>query len=131
MSGAANMRISRRFFLRGMIAAPFVVKAEWLMPVKPQPIPYLAGDLIRWRSGVIAPDTCSLMLCAEPVVRVERDGVVVAPGFGSGRREHKVAAHLIDLFHGLPGNRVNNPSVRHRLVPGLYGGLAYPEDLAA
>ena len=123
------MQSSRRSFLRGLLAAPFVAKAEWLMPVRALPIPYLAGDLIRWRPGVIAPDTMSIMLCAEPVIRVERDCVVVAPGFGSGKREHKVAGHLIDLFHGLPGNRVNNPSMRNRLVRGQFGGLAYPEDI--
>lgn len=123
------MQINRRSFLRGLLSAPFVAKSEWLMPVKPLPLPYMAGDLIRWRPGIIAPNDCALMLCAEPVIRVERDGVVVAPGFGP-RREHKIAGHLIDLFHGLPGNRVDNPSARHRLVQGRFG-LVYPEDIVA
>lgn len=120
---------TRRSFLRGLFAAPFVAKAEWLMPVKVAPLPYLAGDLVRWRPGIIAPDDLPIMLCAEPVVRVGPDYVIVAPGFGH-RHEYKVAGHLVDLFHGLPGNRVNNPSVQHRLIrePGRLG-LSYPEDI--
>jgi len=121
---------TRRSFLRGLLAAPFIAKAEWLMPVRPLPLAYLSGDLICWRQGVIAPDHLPIMLCAEPVHRVGRDYVVVSPGFGVNRSEYKVHASLIDLFHGLPGNRVNNPSAKHRLVPGRYGGLAYPEDLS-
>ncbi len=122
------MAIDRRSFLRGLFAAPFIVRAEWLMPVKVLPAAFMPGDLVRWRDGVIT--DLPIMLCAEPVWRVGRDYVVVKPGFGD-RPEWKVPASMIDLFHGLPGNRVNNPSMKHRLVtkPGRLG-LAYPEDLS-
>lgn len=118
---------TRRSFLGGLLAAPFVAKAEWLMPVRSLPLPYLAGDLVQWRPGTIVTDHHSIMLCAEPVRRVGRDYVVVAPGFGN-RPEYKVPAHLIDLFHGLPGNRVDNPSMRHKLFRPAGLGLHYPED---
>lgn len=126
------MSLDRRYFLRGLFVAPFVARAEWLMPVKPLPTHYMVGDLIRWRPGVVLPNTMGLSLCAEPVCRVGRDFVVVSPGFGSDRPEYKVPAHMIDLFHGLPGNRVNNPSARSRLMqkPGSFA-LCYPEDLSS
>lgn len=124
------MSISRRSFLRSLLAAPFVVHADALMPVRPLPVAFLPGDLIRWRPGLIVPNEYSIMLCAEPVRRVGRDYVVVSPGFGSNVPEYKVPGHMVDLFHGLPCNRVDNPSARHRLVRNQEGyGLSYPGDV--
>lgn len=119
--------LNRRSLLRGLLSAPFVARAEWLMPIKVLPLPFLAGDLVRWKAGVIT--DLPIMLCAEPVVRVEGQHVVVSPGFGH-RREWRVPGSMVDLFHGLPCNRVNNPSMRHRLVRSADGwGLSYPGDV--
>ena len=58
---------------------------------------------------------------------------VFIDGGGYGRYSGEVAipAHWLRLFEGLPGNRVNTPSMRHRLirVPGTLA-LRYPEDAA-
>lgn len=89
---------TRRSFLRGLFAAPFIAKAEWLMPVKVAPLPYMPGDLIDFGVGMW--QEIGWYAVCEP------------------------------LFHGLPGNRVDNPSMQHRLIraPGRLG-LSYPEDI--
>lgn len=121
------MAVDRRNFLRGLIAAPFVVRAEWLMPIKPLPLPYLPGDLVNFKSGMYR--ATGIYAVCEPVRRVEGNFIVTSGCGGNG--EIRVAAEWVELFHGLPGNRVNNPSMRHRLTRNPDGlGLAYPEDIS-
>lgn len=48
----ANMILSRRSVLFGLIAAPIVVRSGLIMPVKPVVIPHV-GDLIFDRRGLI------------------------------------------------------------------------------
>jgi hypothetical protein len=120
------MNVSRRSFLRSLLAAPFVVNAEWIMPVRVAPLPFLRGDLVDFKIGMYR--ATGLYAVCEPVLRVERAHVVTT-ACGGQNGEMRVPAQFVELFHGLPGNRVDNPSMAHRLIrrPGL--GLAYPEDL--
>lgn len=125
------MGVSRRSFLRGLvgiIAAPAIVRAELIMPVRPLPLPYLPGDLVNFKVGLYR--ATGIYAVCEPVRRVERSHIVFVQGYGQLRREVRVPAEFVELFHGLPGNRVDNPSMRHRLVrqPGRLG-LSYPEDI--
>lgn len=120
---------TRRSFLRGLFAAPFIAKAEWLMPIKVAPLPYLPGDLINFGSGM-SQEIGWFAVC-EPLRRVEGRHLIFSRyQFGDRTEEVKVPAKFATLFHGLPGNRVNNPSMQHRLtkLPGTFG-LAYPEDI--
>lgn len=48
----ANMILSRRSVLFGLIAAPIVVRSGLIMPVKPVVVPHV-GDLIFDRKGYI------------------------------------------------------------------------------
>lgn len=123
------MTVSRRAFLRGLFAAPFVAKAEWLMPVKPLPLLYLPGDLINFKGGMWQ-DIGWWAVC-EPLLRVDGQNLVFRKyQHGDRTSEIKVPARYAELFHGLPGNRVNNPSMHHRLIRNpMTLGLAYPEDL--
>ncbi len=121
------MTVSRRSFLLGLLAAPFIVNSEWLMPIKPLPLPYLPGDLVNFKIGMYR--ATGLYAVCEPVIRVERSHVITRGCGGHGQM--RVPAEYVELFHGLPGNRVDNPSMAHRLIrrPGRLG-LAYAEDLA-
>lgn len=122
------MSIGRRSFLRGLLAAPFVVHAEWIMPVRAAPLSYLPGDLVNFKNGLY--QETGLWAVCESVRRVERAHVITTGCGGHG--EMRVPAKFVELFHGLPRNRVDNPSMQHRLMRDPeYLGLAYPEDLAS
>lgn len=123
------VNISRRFVLKGLIAAPAVVQYGALMPVAAEPLHYFPGDLIdfscdTWRS------TGWSAVC-EPLVRIEGKHLIFREHQYGEYSEVRIPARLCSLFEGLPGNRVNNPSMRHRLIrtPGQIG-LRYPEDAA-
>jgi hypothetical protein len=65
----------------------------------------------------------------EPLRRVEGQYLIFRKHQFGEDSEVRIHERHCNLFHGLPGNRVNNPSMRHRLVrePGCIG-LRYPED---
>jgi len=121
--------ISRRSLLKGLIATPAVVQYGHLMPVKAETLSYLPGDLINFESGTFKA-TGWYAVC-EPLRRIDGQYLIFREHHYGEYSEVRIHARHCSLFHGLPGNRVNNPSVRHRLVsqPGRIG-LAYPEDLA-
>lgn len=123
------MGVTRRLFLKGALAAPFVAQYGWLMPVKAEPLPYLPGDLINFKLGTWKA-TGWYAIC-EPLRRIEGRYLVFAEHhYNPENREVRIHSQHCELFHGLPGNRVNNPSQRHRLIrdPGQIG-YRYPEDL--
>src|SRR5690606_25011638 len=110
------------------LAAPFVAQYGWLMPVKAGPLPYLPGDLINLKSGTWKA-TGWYAIC-EPLRRVEGQYLVFAKHhYNPENEEVRIHTRHCELFHGLPGNRVNNPSQRHRLIrePGRIG-YRYPGD---
>lgn len=122
--------LTRRAFLVSLLAAPFVAKAELLMPVRALVLePLMAGDHVAFhrdtwrRHGIYA-------IC-EIVKRVEGEFVVTTAPSARPNEELRVPRTAVSLSHGLPANRVNNPSMRHRLVqvPGRIG-LIYPEDVS-
>jgi len=122
------MSITRRGFLSGFIAAPFVAKAEFLMPVRQLFVsPMMVGDLVNidrrlWREMGISAYT-------GPIRAIIGDRAVISQSCG---RTATVPFRYLSLFEGLRGNRVDNPSMRHKLIrePGKIG-LAYPEDCGA
>lgn len=122
------MFVSRRFVLKGLIAAPAFVQYGHLMPVQALALPYLPGDLIEFHRGMWRENGWSAI--CEPVRRVEGQHLVFRRyAYSEPDNEIRIHARYCSLFHGLPGNRVNNPSMQHRLIrePGRIG-LRYPED---
>lgn len=120
--------ILRRDFLKALLAAPAVIQYGHLMPVQAMPLTYLPGDLINFERGTWKA-TGWYAVC-EPLRRIEGQYLVFAEHhYNPENREVRIHARHCSLFHGLPGNRVNNPSMRHRLIaaPGQLG-LRYPED---
>jgi hypothetical protein len=117
--------LSRRFVLQGLFAAPAVIQYGHLMPVRAEPLPYLPGDLIEFSRDIWRETGWAAV--AEPLRRIE--GKTLVFGRAAWGDEIRVPVRLCSLSHGLPGNRVNNPSMRHRLIrtPGTLG-LRYPED---
>lgn len=123
------MLSTRRDFLKGLIFAPAVVQYGHLMPVSAGPLPYLPGDLIDFDIGTWR--ATGWYARCEPLIRVEGRKLVFRKHQYGEYSEVRIPAHHCSLFHGFAGNRVNNPSMRHRLIrrPNCIG-LAYPEDLA-
>lgn len=121
------MSATRRDFLKGLLAAPAVVQFGHLMPVSAGPLPYLPGDLINFETGTWRA-TGWYAVC-EPLIRVDGRHLIFRRRHYGEYSEVRIPARHCSLFHGLPGNRVNNPSMRHKLVrePGRIG-LVYPED---
>ena len=120
--------INRRGLLKGLIAAPAVIQYGHLMPVKAAPLPYLPGDLINFAVGTWRA-TGWYAIC-EPLRRVEGQHLIFAAHhYNPNNEEVRIPARFCSLFHGLPGNRVNNPSMRHKLIREPdHIGLRYPED---
>lgn len=129
MSGR-EINTTRRAFLKGLLAAPAVVQFGHLMPLSFDPLPYLPGDLISFAIGTWRA-TDWYAIC-EPLLRVEGRHLIFREHQYGEYSEVRIPARLCSLSHGLPGNRVNNPSMRHRLIrqPGRIG-LGYPEDEVA
>lgn len=128
------MSITRRAFLGSLLAAPFIARADLLMPVRsivPALPAFLRGDQVDTLPG--AWKACGASF-GGIVVRTEGSDVIVVGGtyYGDDRDRRRIPRQWVRLCEGLPGNRVNNPSMRHRLVrrPGAVA-LAYPEDMAA
>ena len=98
--------LTRRGFIIGALAAPFVARLGLLMPVREAQYGFMRGDLAH---GSFAG--------ARVVDRVEGRKVFLwNNAYGSHRLSEPFQASKVELFHGLPGNRVNNPSMQHRLV---------------
>jgi len=97
------------------------------MPVSAGPLSYMPGDLINFDVGTWRATGWSAI--CEPLRRIEGRYLVFAERHYNENREVRIHARHCSLFHGLPGNRVNNPSMRHKLLrtPGQLG-LRYPED---
>ncbi len=122
------MSATRRSVLKGLLAAPAVIQYGHLMPVEALPLSFLPGDLIDFKPGLWRA-TGWYAIC-EPVRRIEGQYLIFARShYNPNNEEVRIHSRHCDLFHGLPGNRVNNPSMRHRLVrnPGQLG-FRYPED---
>lgn len=121
------MSATRRDFIKGVLAAPAVVQFGHLMPLALEPPPYMPGDLINFERGIWRA-TGWFAVC-EPLRRIEGRHLVFREHQYGEYSEVRIHARHCTLFHGLPGNRVNNPSMRHRLIrePGRIG-LRYPED---
>lgn len=120
--------LTRRSLLKGLVAAPAVIQYGHLMPVHALPLPYMPGDLINFEAGTWK--ATGWYAITEPLRRIEGQYLVFRKHqFSQTDEEVRIPARLCSLFHGLPGNRVNNPSMRHRLIrePGRLG-LRYPED---
>lgn len=130
MTDAPNT--TRRFFLKGLLAVPFIARLGATMPVKPViilPPKFMRGDLVNThRSAFRSPYG---FIGSRMLERVEGETAFVWNNcYGAGRAVEAVPVAALDLFHGLPGNRVNNPSMRNRLIRDASGfGLSYPEDL--
>lgn len=124
------MNTSRRQFLKGLIAAPAVIQYGHLMPVQALPLSYMPGDLIDFDIGTWKATGWSAR--CEPLIRAEGRYLVFREHQYGAYSEVRIPERFCRLFHGLAGNRVNNPSMRHRLIhtPGQLG-LSYPEDLRA
>lgn len=125
------MKITRRAFLRSALAAPFVAKASLLMPVQATPLAYMPGDLIGFDIGMWKATGWSAR--CEPVRRIEGQYLVFKKyHFDPRNEEVRIHQKHCTLFEGLPGNRVDNPSMAHRLIRRQgHIGLAYREDLDA
>lgn len=121
------MNLTRRTLVKALAAAPAVIQYGHLMPVQALPLPFLPGDLINFDAGTWRATGWSAR--CEPLIRVEGRHLVFRRYQYGGDNEIRVHERHCSLFHGLPGNRVNNPSMRHRLIqePGRIG-LRYPED---
>lgn len=123
------MMITRRFLIKGLVATPAVIQYGHLMPVQALPLPYLPGDLINFDIGTWKATGWSAR--CEPVRRIEGQYLIFKRWkYSAGNEEVRIHSRYCSLFHGLPGNRVNNPSMRHKLIrtPGQLG-LHYPEDV--
>ena len=112
--------LSRRAFListAALLSAPALVRASVLMPVKVAALDYLPGDHLSFEPGMYR--ATGFFAVSGHVKRVEGQHVVLSH-FGDEVRIH---GSWTRLFHGLPGNRVDNPSQRHRLFrpPGRIG----------
>lgn len=124
----SNFLVTRRSLLKAVIAAPAVIQYGHLMPVQALPLPYLPGDLIKFEIGTWK--ATGWYAITEPLRRIDGQYLVFRKyQFSQTDEEARVPARLCSLFHGLPGNRVNNPSMRHKLIrePGQIG-LRYAED---
>lgn len=136
---------SRRGFLLGLttaFAAPAIVRAESLMKLWVPPAPklivlddpwrtYLPGDLCNFVRGAV-PREQQTMLSIGAVVVVSDNGgpTVTVLDHGFPGKPVEYPRFGLELFHGLKGNRVNNPSMKDRLIRRQgHFGLAYPEDL--
>lgn len=121
------MNLSRRSLVKALVAAPAVVQYGHLMPVQALPLPYMPGDLINFDIGTWKATGWSAR--CEPLIRVEGRHLIFRESQYGAYGEVRIPEWFCGLFHGLPGNRVDNPSMRHRLIrePGQIG-LRYPED---
>lgn len=121
-----TLNVTRRGLLRSALAAPFIVQFAGLMPVKAAALDYLPGDHLSFNSGMFR--ETGFYAVSGHVKRVEGQHVVISDYY-SPAGERRIHGKWTRLFHGLPGNRVDNPSQRHRLIraPGRLG-LAYPGD---
>lgn len=127
----SKLTSTRRDFLKGFLATPAVVQFGHIMPVSAGPLPYMPGDLIGFDVGTWRA-TGWYAIC-EPLRRIEGRYLVFAERpYNPEKREVRIHARHCSLFHGLPGNRVNNPSMQDSLirVPGQIG-LSYREGLPA
>lgn len=117
---------TRRRFLSGLLAAPYVARLGVLMPVTSLVL-FERGDLVSSASEAFRGPHG--FIGARVVLGVRGSRLLVHNNSFGGRQVDEIPARAATLFHGLPGNRVNNPSMRHRLIryPGRLG-LAYPED---
>ena len=129
----ADPNTTRRSFLTGILAAPFILRTGLAMPVRPNILttpPFLRGDLVDCRRPhVTKPGT---FIGARILDRVEGDTAWCWNNcYGPHLGMEAVPLREIVLFEGLPGNRVDNPSMRHKLFrPSGRIGLAYAEDIA-
>lgn len=125
------MAITRRSFLAGLFAAPAIVRASVIMPVQTIiiPPPFMVGDTIDVRPG--AWKALGVYVLTGRVRRLEGDNVIIGNGYyGTHFGEVAIPHSWVKLDEGLPGNRRNNPSMRHRLIRNERSwGLMYPEDL--
>lgn len=120
--------ITRRLFVGGLIASPLVVRLASIMPVKAAALDYLPGDHLSFNTGMYA--ETGFYAVSGHVRRVEGRHVIIHDPYSPGS-ERRIDGRWTRLFHGLPGNRVDNPSQRYRLTRNSEGlGLSYPGDEA-
>ncbi|WP_376957701.1 hypothetical protein ABNQ39_11270 [Azospirillum sp. A26] len=123
--------LTRRSFLAGLFAAPAIVRASVIMPVQTIiiPPPFMVGDTIDVRLG--AWKALGVYVLTGRVRRLEGDNVIIGNGYyGTDFGEVAIPRSWVKLDEGLPGNRINNPSMRHRLIRNeRSSGLMYPEDI--
>lgn len=124
------MSITRRSFLAGLFAAPAIVRASVIMPVQAIILPpsLMVGDTIDVLPG--AWKALGVSVFTGRIKRLEGDNVIVWNGYyGSYHGDVAIPRSWVKLCEGLPGNRRNNPSMRHRLIRNERSwGLMYPED---
>lgn len=116
--------MKRRRFLQGLLTFP-ALAAPTIAKANPT---FQAGDHVNYSGPVPSPKSFT---GGKIVSHIGVDGTVFCNGQGFGHRLDFSPYHPAELklFEGLPGNRVDNPSMRHRLIatPGRIG-LRYPED---
>ena len=123
-----SLLVSRRVLIGGLIAAPFVVRSTGIMPVKAATLEYLPGDMLSFENGMYR--ETGFYAVSGHVRRVDGRHIIVADPHSPGG-ERRLHSRWTKLFHGLPENRVDNPSQRHRLFrPEGRIGLSYPGDAA-
>ena len=116
--------MKRRDFLKGFFASPAVVLPASAKATKPR---FQAGDLVNYAGPIPHPQS---FIGAKGVAYVHDGVVFLRPHSYRDPYEAYSSEHL-KLFEGLPGNRVDNPSMRHRLIREAGRiGLRYPEDIA-
>lgn len=121
------MALDRRSFLRSLFVAPAIVRIGALMPVVAPMPSFMRGDLVNFGPGMW--QAIGWHMVCEPVRRVERDALVFRRyQYGHDASEVRVPLKFCDLFHGLPGNRVDNPSMRHKLIRHHGFALRYADD---
>lgn len=131
MNSTPRPDTTRRNFLTGLLAAPFILRTGLAMPVRPNVFttpPFLLGDLVDCRRPhVTKPGT---FIGARIFHSIDGDHALCwNNSYGPARALEAVQLRELVLFEGLPGNRVGNPSMRHRLYrPSGSIGLSYPGD---
>jgi hypothetical protein len=124
------MSMFRREFLKGLLVAPAAIIPVKSGAAKPHHR-FQAGDQVGYRNA--CPANRDRNFCGGRIVsHVSEDNhtVYVRNGYyGRHSATEPFDASELKLHEGLPGNRVNNPSMRHCLIetPG-HLGLRYPED---
>lgn len=119
--------MKRRSFLIGVAASPALL----LVPAFTAPeVRFLPGDLVNFKAGVVPREEQTMLpVGATQVVADNGGSTVTLRDHGCRGTCVEYPRYGLELFEGLPGNRVRNPSTRHRLVRGdNWHGDAYPED---